>query len=261
MVEQIERACGVRVPVATLFTASTIEQLAAVIRTDARSAAPLVALNAEGTHPPLFFLHGDYYEGGLYCRGLAAGLGPMQPFYVVHPHGLDGGDVPLTIEAMAAHRFTALRRERSRGPYFLGGHCNGALVAVEIARLLIEAGETVPLVVVLDGVARAGFVEFSAGTPAGAQGAPDKAPMDLLERYRDAVRRYVPKPFPGRIAVLRSTAARNASPDLGWQGLAAEVETHSIPGGHFASLTRHVGATAACIKACLDKARQPAGSD
>ena len=76
--------------------------------------------------------------------------------------------------------------------------------------------------------------------------------MDLMERYRTAVRRYVPKRFPGRIAVLRSASAIDARPDLGWQAVAAQVETHSIPGGHLGSLTRHVAATGACVKACLD---------
>src|SRR5262249_50292488 len=115
MVEEIGRAFGMRFPVTTLFTASTIEQLAAIIRSGAPSPTPLVALNTTGSRPPLFFFHGDYRDSGLYCRGLAAGLGPMQPFYVVHPHGLDGGDVPPTIEEMAADRVAALRRERPCG--------------------------------------------------------------------------------------------------------------------------------------------------
>src|SRR5260370_20083812 len=54
---------------------------------------------------------------------------------------LDGTALLPTIEAMAEERLAAVRRERPRGPYVLGGHCNGALVAVEIARRLIAADE------------------------------------------------------------------------------------------------------------------------
>ena len=39
-----------------------------------------------------------------------------------------------------------------RGPYLLGGHCNGALVAFETARLLVKAGHTVDLLVMIDPV-------------------------------------------------------------------------------------------------------------
>ena len=144
----------------------------------------------------------------------------------------------------------------------MGGHCNGALVAVEIARQLTAAGEEIPLVVVLDGVARAGFVELFAGAPAPERArrsreaeaaTPEQARiMDLMELYRNAVSRYVLERFPGLIAVLRCARIKDKRPDLGWQALAEEVETHAIPGGHLASLTRHIATTGACVKACLD---------
>jgi hypothetical protein len=116
-------------------------------------------------------------------------------------------------------------------------------------------------------------VEFSAGappdperaprreraTPASAEGQRDV--VDVMGRFRRAVRKYVPKHFPGRIAVLRSAGTRDTRPDLGWRSFATEVETHAIPGSHLASVTRHVAVTGACIKACLDAAYPSAASE
>src|SRR5690606_811941 len=102
----------------------------------------------EGRRPPFVFLHGDFTAGGFYSRAIAMALGDDQPVLIVHPHGLVDEAVPDTIEAMAADRIRALRALRPRGPYLLGGHCNGALVAYEMARQLTVEGEEVPLVVI-----------------------------------------------------------------------------------------------------------------
>ena len=263
-IEEIERVCGVAVPVTTLFTSSTIEALAAVLRAGILTRAPLVALNARGFRPPLFFLHGDFAEGGLYCRGLVAALGADQPFWAVHPHGLDRGALPASIETMAADRAAAIRREHPRGPYFLGGHCNGALVAVEIARQLMEAGEQVPTVVVLDGAARSGGAESSMAASSDDEHdrhgeariavRADPRIAAIEGHYRRVIGQYVPEPFPGRIAVLRSAKYRRSDPSLGWSAFARTIETRRIPGGHLSSVTKHAVTTASVIRACLDAA-------
>ena len=53
---------------------------------------------------------------------------------------------------MAADRLPLILEAQSCGPYLLGGHCNGALVAFEAARLLISDGHRVDLVVMIDPV-------------------------------------------------------------------------------------------------------------
>jgi thioesterase domain-containing protein/acyl carrier protein len=155
MVDAVERACGVRPALSALFERATVEHLAsALLQADAGARhAPAAAVKASGSRPPFFFLHGDYTGGGLYCRGLASRMEPEQPFWVLHPHGLDGGPVPSSIEAMAADHVRTLRQVVPHGPYLLGGHCNGGLVALEMARQLRQAGEAVPLLVLLDATA------------------------------------------------------------------------------------------------------------
>ncbi len=53
---------------------------------------------------------------------------------------------------MAALKLQELRKIQPEGPYLLGGYCNGALVAFEMARQIEAAGGSVPVVVMLYGV-------------------------------------------------------------------------------------------------------------
>ena len=94
----------------------------------------------EGTRPPFFFLHGDYINGGFYCRKIAEQLDADQPMVALLPHGLDGTPVPETIEAMAESYIRADAHASADGPYRLGGSCNGGLIAYEMARQLRAGG-------------------------------------------------------------------------------------------------------------------------
>jgi amino acid adenylation domain-containing protein len=152
MMGLIERACGVRLPLATLFAGATVELLAkALLDAEPEKAnSPVVAVQSEGSNPPFFFFHGDWTSGGLYCQKLAKSLGKEQPFFAIGPHGLAGERIPLTIEEMAADRLRTLLEIRPSGPYLIGGFCNGGLVAFEMARQMQELGLKVDLLVVID---------------------------------------------------------------------------------------------------------------
>ncbi|HKZ08709.1 MAG TPA: AMP-binding protein [Methylomirabilota bacterium] len=148
---RLERACGRALSPSALLEGSTVGAVAAALARDtAAHVTPLLALRPAGRRIPFFYLHGDYNGGGLYCQGLARGLDPDRPFYVLTPHGLDGRPVPETIEEMAAERLAVLRSARPRGPYSLGGYCNGAFVALEMARRLRAGGERVDLTVLVE---------------------------------------------------------------------------------------------------------------
>ena len=149
---QIDKVFGVKLPLATLFDAPTIEELARVLRQEEAPAgwSPLVPIQTSGSRPPFFCIHG---AGGnvLIYRELAERLGPDQPFYGLQAVGLDASRPPLTrIEDMATAYAKEIRRKQPHGPYFLGGYCMGGTVAYEIAQQLQAQGERVALLALFD---------------------------------------------------------------------------------------------------------------
>jgi thioesterase domain-containing protein/acyl carrier protein len=149
---QIEKIFGVKLPLATLFEAPTIEELARILRRDDSPTgwSSLVTIQSSGSRPPFFCIHG---AGGtvLVYRELAQRLGPDQPFYGLQAIGLDASCPPLTrIEDMAALYTKEIRRKQPRGPYYLGGYCMGGTVAFEVAQQIRAQGEQVALLALFD---------------------------------------------------------------------------------------------------------------
>ncbi|MEO6236336.1 MAG: amino acid adenylation domain-containing protein [Vicinamibacterales bacterium] len=143
IIERVRLEFDRTVPVSRLLQCPTIEAFATALSAHVYTAGGIIGLRPAGRLPPLFFFHGDLNGGGLYCSPLARLLDPERPFYAVAPIGHDGSHTACSIEQMAAAHIDAIRRERAHGPYVLGGHCNGALVAFETARRLRAAGEEV----------------------------------------------------------------------------------------------------------------------
>jgi thioesterase domain-containing protein len=82
---------------------------------------------------------------------LSRHLGPGQPFYALQSVGLAGDQPPLTsIKAMSECYVAAVREVQPHGPYRLGGRCYGAVIALEMAHRLIDAGETVELLCMMN---------------------------------------------------------------------------------------------------------------
>jgi thioesterase domain-containing protein/acyl carrier protein len=149
---QIEKVFNVKLPLATLFEAPTIEELARILRRETSTSgwSPIVAIQPTGSRPPFFCIHG---AGGnvLIYRDLSQHLGSDQPFYGLQSLGLDGSRPPLTrIEEMAALYVKEIRRVQSSGPYFIGGYCMGGTIAFEMAQQFRAQGERVALLALFD---------------------------------------------------------------------------------------------------------------
>jgi enterobactin synthetase component F len=151
---EIESELGIDCPVSVLPEAPTVASLAATLGSGTDGVwDALLPVWTEGSEPPLFVVH-DGIGSVLYARGLAAALGPDQPIYGLRCAALRGS--PVTEQSLAelaggyADKIQALY---PRGPYRLYGVSLGGVVAMEMARQLIERGEQVPLVVLGDSAA------------------------------------------------------------------------------------------------------------
>jgi amino acid adenylation domain-containing protein len=139
-------------PLSVLFQAPTVEKLANLIRKGGWVPrwTCLVPIQPVGSKPPFFCVHGG---GGnvLIYRELARDLGKDYPFYGLQARGLDGdGDYLTTIEGMAECYLREIRELQPEGPYYLGGFCMGGQVAVEMAQRLVQDGQQVNLLFVID---------------------------------------------------------------------------------------------------------------
>jgi amino acid adenylation domain-containing protein len=149
---QILVSLGKALPLATLFAAPTVEQLANILRQEGWLPAwkSLVPIQTGSIKTPLFCIHAI---GGnvLSYQGLASYLGEDQPVYGLQALGLDGQEEPHTrVEDMAADYINEIRTVQLHGPYFLVGHSLGGIVAFEMAQQLAKAGERVALLALFD---------------------------------------------------------------------------------------------------------------
>ncbi|MEA5622687.1 amino acid adenylation domain-containing protein [Nostoc sp. UHCC 0251] len=148
----IQQQFGRELPLSILFQSGTIEHLATILRsgTPSRPWSPLVGIQTAGSKPPLFCAHPI---GGNVLGYIALGryLSPDQPLYALQAPGVDGQRQPYTnIPDLAAHYIEALQAFQPTGPYFLGGHSFGGLVAFEMAQQLQQLGQEIGLLMIMD---------------------------------------------------------------------------------------------------------------
>ena len=149
---QIEKETGKNLPLATLFEAPTIEQLAAILKQDGWNAhwSSLVPIQPNGELPPFFCIHaiGGNVVG---YQPLGEYMSPNQPIYGLQARGLDGKQTPhVILEEMAADYIREIKTLQPEGPYHLGGLSSGGTIAFEMARQLFEMGDQVGVVALFD---------------------------------------------------------------------------------------------------------------
>lgn len=159
---RINKEFSVDLPLATLVSNSKFGQLLEVLESKLGKTvsqgkalsvpsicASIVAIKEEGTKTPIFCFHGVGGNILNYIR-IAPHLGE-HPLYGVQSQGVDGKSTPLgSIEDMAQKYMEEIRLVQPHGPYLLAGGSMGGLLAFETARKLLESGEKVHSIIMLD---------------------------------------------------------------------------------------------------------------
>ncbi|PAU94009.1 hypothetical protein CK503_10115 [Aliifodinibius salipaludis] len=142
---KIEEEFDKYLPLSTLTQASTIKDLSKIIDGSneaidfGRFRSLQVIQLGKPDKVPLFMVHGGA-GNVLMFNDLAKGLPGDQPVYAFQWPGWDGFKGEDDIIEMAKFYKKELREAFPVGPYRLGGHCVGGIIAIEIAKLLKEEG-------------------------------------------------------------------------------------------------------------------------
>ncbi len=263
-------------PLATLFQAPTVEDLARLLRREATEGeeSPLVRIQEGGARPPLFLVHP---AGGqvLSYFDLARALGLDQPVWGLQD--VAPAETSRSLAGLAAEYLRHVRTVQPAGPYLLAGWSFGGRVVFEMARQLRAEGEEVAFLGMID----TGLVE-----PPGRPGASDAdlliealgdfpADRDELRRAADPVAALVeqakrrgdlppdwspdnarrllarfkahlevartdhPAPYPGRVTFFAAEEQPDGTDsDLshGWAALTREIDIVPVPGNHVTAI-------------------------
>lgn len=288
----VEERFGRALEPSLLLDGGTVERMArAIAQRDPPASSAIVTVQRGGALRPLFYAHGDVLGGAAYCAALARALGSARPFHAVVPHGTRGGDVPSSLEAMAAERLRAVLDLDPRGPYLIGGHCMmGGLLAFEMACQLEAAGRSVDVVIVVDtappgsraglGAAERGLLRALEAGPllrlnparrirlllgcrrvaqavlrrAGLRAPALRARDELVIAYRRATLGYRPGRLRARLVLLwpdEAPVMPAAAAVRAWSELASTVVLSPVPGTHATTVTRHLDTFARVLARAL----------
>ncbi|MFN7994222.1 MAG: amino acid adenylation domain-containing protein [Bryobacteraceae bacterium] len=281
------------IPLATMFHEPTVEHMASAIEERKRPQqrpSSVIALRTEGSKPPLFL-------GGstpAYLQ-LAQVLGEDQPVYKMDLYALgeqvcsSAGRPYETFSQYVDHFLADIRKIQPTGPYYLGGGCDGGVLALEVARQLQRLGQEVGLLLIWE-TPRTGY--FEPRRIAGAVHLARRAAQSLaagelpwirrnrLARESEAARQLTPEQeryllvydtlwtaitnfrstakFAGRVEFLQAEKQFPQYHDTshGWDDLATfGVRIHTIPGDHDSYFKEHFDSYATAVRGLLLQAQ------
>jgi len=201
MLAEVAKEFGSHPSPAVFFEQPTIANLAALVHLgeqDPEHGAAVIWLRGRGPGVPLYLVPANGSDP-YYFRYLAARFDEAQPVYALNPWALNhgqSGNRPMaeTVEELAQRVEVEIRQHLPEGPFVLGGHCFGGIVAFEAARRLQASGRR-PMRLLLFDVPTPGYPRL----------------LRSWRRYRHAL-------LPMAAAILRG-AVHSVARDLSAHGL------------------------------------------
>jgi acyl-CoA synthetase (AMP-forming)/AMP-acid ligase II len=275
MLCEVEAITRQQFPPAELRAVYTVRELAGAVLRGSLATAELVSCAKPGRGTPFIFCHGDYTGRGLYALKLADMLRGDRPVFLVHPDPFP--DPQLAIKEMARASVAQILAAHPTGAFRLGGHCNGGLLAWEIARQLEHLGREVDFVALIDVpslnarlVLRAiaqliRFIVVVAPNEISKKFARDGmravwsyakgTPLSGYGPYSSAISNYFPSKLTTSVICMISdeSRAKREYSSTPWVDLAAEVRREYIPGTHSSCIREHVGEVAHLLNGLLSQ--------
>ncbi|MEJ7829176.1 MAG: amino acid adenylation domain-containing protein, partial [Segetibacter sp.] len=139
------RKLGYEIQAKDLFKYQTIEQQSKFVSTSlklidaAGKGKYVIPIQSEGSNIPFFAIP----EFLLYSR-IGSHISKEQPFYAIEPSPHE------KVEDVVAHYIDEIKKVYPHGPYCIAGYCQWGKIAVEVAHALVDQGEEVSLLVLIE---------------------------------------------------------------------------------------------------------------
>ena len=152
LISKINKSFNKNLPVIWGFKNPTIEKQGEELANSVilNTEELLVKFNESGYKIPMFFIH----PGGMGAEAyfdLASKLNKDQPFYIIDSINQREQKLKFkTIPEYAAEYLKHIKKAQSHGPYYLGGWSFGGVVAYEMAQQLLQEGEKVEKLFLID---------------------------------------------------------------------------------------------------------------
>lgn len=112
----------------------------------------LVPLQAQGIGTTVIFCP-SFRNTAIFYQDLAGQLAPDMAVYSFNwPEPTADNPPADTLPSIAEEFLRDLKTRVPQGPYIVGGYCFGSVIAIEMAKKLVESGEKVTLLVLIDPV-------------------------------------------------------------------------------------------------------------
>jgi acyl-CoA synthetase (AMP-forming)/AMP-acid ligase II/thioesterase domain-containing protein/SAM-dependent methyltransferase/acyl carrier protein len=158
----------------------------------------VAGLNTNGTKPPIFWI----FQDGQEFSALARHLGPDQPLYALRSGHLIIKYTEDEIQTLALRYVHEITQVCPQGTLFLGGNCQGGIIALAIAQHLLRRKRHVPLLILMEW-----------GFP------PQPYAGPVLLVY-------------GQDSTVGNPHKRYLHPHLAWRRIFADYNEAEIPGAH-----------------------------